>query len=211
MFFFSPMSRPNLKLYQPYPFDCTWTFLKWCLKLDGIQSLTLLKVCLKRLGETTKWMHSTSVFLGDQFKIISIYIYIPKDPWECDIYLHMKCGCLLEIKVNTQKSILFDKKSSRKFQGPQDTYQTLREVSTLWARKTRSVWFMGWLDWNHPFIRCLTLPKTNNLHLKMDGWNIIFLWDGLAFGANSLLVSGSVSMSLWWASLKCSRQKLSPF
>lgn len=73
--FFSPMSRPNLKLYQPYPFDCTWTFLKWCLKLDGIQSLTLLKVCLKRLGETTKWMHSTSVFLGDQFKIISIYIY----------------------------------------------------------------------------------------------------------------------------------------
>lgn len=129
--FFSPMSRPNLKLYQPYPFDCTWTFLKWCLKLDGIQSLTLLKVCLKRLGETTKWMHSTSVFLGDQFKIISIYIYIPKDPWECDIYLHMKCGCLLEIKVNTQKSILFDKKSSRKFQGPQDTYQTLREVSTL--------------------------------------------------------------------------------
>ena len=39
-------------------------------KIDGIQSLTSLKVCLKRLGETTKWMHSTNVLFGDQFKII---------------------------------------------------------------------------------------------------------------------------------------------
>ena len=37
----------------------------------------------------------------------------------------------------------------------------------------------------------ITLPETNSLHLKVDGWNIVVsFWDGLFSGA--MLVSGRV-------------------
>ena len=73
-------------------------------------------------------------------------------------------------------------------QAPTGCFAKAAALAKVWAQKPGGFFFMD----DGMTFGYSTLPETNSLHLKMDGWNtILSFWDGPFSGA--MLVSGMVT------------------